>query len=72
MPLLQQQNDGFLDYSLISVPEVADTTDHSYPLGTVCYVTGCYTDFLNHPQKTLQNASCTVCKSPTPYIHTIV
>ena len=75
MPLiyiLLQQNDEFLENSLINDPEYADTIHHSYPLGTVCHVTGCYTDLLNHPQETLQNASCTVCKSPTPYIHTIV
>ena len=70
--LLQQQNDEFLDQTLISDPEYADTIHHSYPLGTICHVTGCYTDFVDQSQKALQNASCTVCKSPTPYTHTIV
>jgi hypothetical protein len=70
LPNGTEQNDGFLDYSLISVPEFADTTDHSYPLGTVCYVTGCYTNFFNHPQKTLQNASCTVSQPSSPVMST--
>ncbi|CAI8027305.1 hypothetical protein GBAR_LOCUS15625 [Geodia barretti] len=68
--LLQQQNDEFLDQTLISDPEYADTIHHSYPLGTICHVTGCYTDFVDQSQKALQNASCTVSQPPSPVMST--